>query len=264
MRAAKRRPTQSSVRGRRYEKTVEARPQGGGHLVTEVVFELIALGPLMVDRVAVDHQRGHGGRPFVGQDDGVAPVEHGRHNRRCRDDCGDRDVAVEEPELGRVSHLGIDPTPDVTHREAGQRRRVLDGGEALSGRVDHAQRGVGMVPRDGVDGDDGVDATAEGDEWTARHGVVRDGPAGAGVGSDHLEVLEAETVAVRELREPVHVVAAQEGALRHGRRVRTEVDHRRRRRLVIGDTGEEEEQTGGGGQSAGPPRRRRVRSRRTR
>ena len=136
----------------------------------------------------------------------------------------------------------------VAHRQAGDGRRVFDGREALFGRVDDEEDRVGVVAGDGVDGDDGVDAAAEGEERTTRGGVEADRRRRCDVGTDHVQRREVEPVVVSELTEPVHVVAMQEGPLRRGRRKRTEIDDGCGRRLVIGDAGQEEEQAGGGHQ----------------
>ena len=52
-------------------------------------------------------------------------------------------MPVEETQLGGPAEEGIDLTRHVCDGQPGLRRRVLNGGEAVSRRVDDAQRGVG-------------------------------------------------------------------------------------------------------------------------
>ena len=195
----------------------------------------------MVDRVPVGHQRGRGRRPFVGQHDRVAPFQDGGDHCRRRDDRGDGHVPVEEPQLPRATHEGIDLAGDVRHRQPGERRRVLYGGEAVPGRVDDAQRGARVVGGERRDGHDGVDPPAEGDERPPRLRFVRSGWRGLGLGSRHRDAAQVDVVAVRELGEAVHVVAGEERAFgRRGGQV-AEVDHPGGRRLVVRDARDEEE-----------------------
>ena len=123
---------------------------------------------------------GDGGRPLVGEHDGIALLEHrGDHGDR-RDDRGDRDVAVEETHLGRAAHQRIDPAPDAPDRQTRDGRRRLDGVEAVAVRMDDAERRVRVVADERLDGDDGVDAPTEGDQRATGRGVVgsdRSGPA---------------------------------------------------------------------------------------
>ena len=108
--------------------------------------------------------------------------------------------------------------------------------------------------RTGGDGHDGVDTAAEGDQGAPRSGDVsgwRGGRRiGRRVGPLDDEVAQLDVVAVRELPQPVHVIAGQEDALvRCGDR-RPEVDDPGGRRLVVRDAGEEEQHAGrrlGGG-----------------
>ena len=131
----------------------------------------------MVHGTPLGHHGGHGGRPLVGQHDGVACSEDGGHQCGGGDDGGDGHVPVEEAELGRAADEGIEVAVDARDRQAGHGGGVLNGGETVSGRLDHAQRGVGMVTGERRDGHDGVDAATERDERPPRPGVVGAGGA---------------------------------------------------------------------------------------
>ena len=121
---------------------------------------------------------------------------------------GDGHVPVEEAELLRAPHEGIDLPGDAGDGQAGHRRRVLDGREAVAGWVDDAQRGIRVVRRDRLDGHDGVDAPAEGDQRPARFGVVGHGRRRRRVGAVDAQAAQVDAVAVGELGQTVHVVAA--------------------------------------------------------
>ena len=61
---------------------------------------------------------------------------------------------------------------NACHGQPGDGRGVLNGGEALVGRLDHAQCGARVVRHQRRHRDDGVDATAERDEGPSRVGLV--------------------------------------------------------------------------------------------
>ena len=85
---------------------------------SEVLFEGVALGVLVVDGPSVGRDRPERGRPLVGHDDGVVAEEDRRQDGDGREDAGHRDVTVQEAELGRGQHLGIDPPFGPHDREA--------------------------------------------------------------------------------------------------------------------------------------------------
>ena len=153
----------------------EARPQCTVDQLPEAAFELLALGPLVVHGTAGVDQRGHGRRPLVGEDHGVPTLEDRGHHGGAGEHGGDRDVPVEETELLGAPHEGIDLAGDAGDRQAGHRRRVLDGREALRGWRHDAQRGARVVRCERLHRHDGVDAAAEGDQRPARFGVVGHG-----------------------------------------------------------------------------------------
>ena len=78
--------------------------------VGEALLERGALGPLVVDGTAIVHERGHRGRPFVGEHHGVAPIEDGGDQGGRRDHRRDGHVAVEEAEFARAPD-GRDRSP---------------------------------------------------------------------------------------------------------------------------------------------------------
>ena len=220
--------------------------QGSRHELGEAALELVALGPLVVHRVPVGYQRRGRRRPLVGEHDGVASFEHRGDDGGGRDDGGDRHMPVEEPQLDRAAHQWVDGAGDADHGQPGHRSRALNGGEGVVRWVDHAQRGAGVVGREGFDGDDGVDPAAEGDQRAARLGLVAHGRRGGGVGTSHLEAAQVDAVAVGELTEPVGVVLGQEGALGRSRGEIAEVDHRGGRRLVVRHARQQEQDAHGG------------------
>ncbi len=116
--------------------------------VAEALLEHVALRPLVVDGVAVGaHERGDRRRPFVGQHHRVAAIEdRGDHGGRG-DDGRDGHVPIEETQLVGAAHHRIDLAGDAPDREAGDRRRVLNGSEALAGRLDHAESGARLLGR---------------------------------------------------------------------------------------------------------------------
>ena len=86
--------------------------------VAECLLEVGALGPLVVHGDPVGHEGGHGGGPLVGQHDGVATVEDGRHEAAAADDRGDGHVPVEEAELGGAPDQGVDGAQERLPRAA--------------------------------------------------------------------------------------------------------------------------------------------------
>ena len=177
----------------------EAGAQRGEDEVSEAALEVFTLGPLVVHGVAVVDDGGHGRRPLVGEDHGVPAFEDRGNGRGRGDHGGDGHVSVEEAELVRTAHEGIDLAGDAGDRQAGHGRRVLNGGEAVTGRRDDAQCRARVVRRERLHRHDGVDAPAEGDERPARVGVVGHGRSGYGLGPRHAESAQVEAVAVGEL-----------------------------------------------------------------
>ena len=110
----------------------------------EATLELLALGPLVVDRLPVGDQCGHRRGPLVGQHDGVAPLEHGGDDRRRRDDRGDGHVPVEEPQLIRAADERIDLPGDVRDGQPGHappRPQWRRSGRRAGGRTHSAASG---------------------------------------------------------------------------------------------------------------------------
>jgi hypothetical protein len=144
-------------------EVIDSRAQRRGQHRPEAALERQALRPLVVHGAAVDHEVADRRRPLVRHHQGVAPVEHGRHDPDRRDDARDRHVPVEETELVRPEHLWVDLALGPHDRQARHRGRALDRHEAIAGTVDDEQRRVGQRP-DQLDRHDRVDAAAEGDE----------------------------------------------------------------------------------------------------
>ena len=141
------------------------------------------------------------------------PFEHRGHDGGGRDDGGDRHVPVEEPQLVRAAHQGVDRARDAHDGQPGHRGRVLDGGEAVAGGWTTHSAAPGwspardstvtmesMPPPKGISGRPGA-------------GLVGHGRSRRGIGTGHGDAAQVDAVAIGELAEPVHVVPGQEGAL---------------------------------------------------
>ena len=150
-----------------------------------------------------------------------------------------------KPIAARLADEGIDLPFDVSHGQSCDAGRVLNGDEAIAWWVHDTECSVGMVERECVDRDDGIDAAPEGDQRPTRSRCVRRrGGVGQG-GADDAEPPEVDAVAEGEFGEAVDVVLGQERPLEGGGREVAEVDDGRCRGLVVRDAGHEVEETGG-------------------
>ncbi len=224
----------------------------------ESALEFLALGPLVVDGDPVGHQGRHGGGPLVREHHGVAPFEDRGHEGGGRDDGRDGHVPVEEPELGRAAHEGVEVAADASDRQSGLGRGVLNGGEPFSGRLDDAQRGVRMVAGERLHRHDGVDAPAERDQGPTGGGIVGDGRRGP-VGALQAHAAQVEAVAVGEFTQAVDVVAAEEVSLERRRREVAQIDKRCGRSLVVRHAGQQVQDAHSGVDSGVLPVARRAR-----
>src|SRR6185437_10362127 len=139
------------------------RALGGREDVAEGRFELLALGPLVVDRATLVLQGRDGRRPFVGHHHRVAVLEHRGQHGDGGQDAGDGDVTVAEAELGGAEELGVDLAFGPDDGEAGDRGGFLDRVEAVTRAADDEQGDVGALAHL-LHGDDRVDPAAERDE----------------------------------------------------------------------------------------------------
>src|SRR3954468_17847687 len=211
--------------------------QGGVQHPAEALLEVEGLRVLVVDPATVDLDGGGRRRPLVAHDHRAAMVEHGGEDGDGGEHPGHRHVTVEEAEFVTAEHLGVQRPAGPHARQAGDRGGVLDRVEP----ADDEQAAFGEPALGLFDDNDGVDATAGGNQRPFLRQLPWPRVGHIGAAGDDLQVVDRELVDVAELTEALDVELTEEGDLVLGDRGVAQVDHGGSGGLVVRDTAQQEE-----------------------